>query len=217
MSLSLNRIVSILAERSGRTFDIPFQRELKDMVHYYRGTILKRSLEKNALTRRNFIQSLVLEVEKAPKVECPIEFGCIYRTKEILPKPIRSNNILFDFVGSADMEIAVPPSQEYNITFLKHSKYTGKSPRYVYKNDRIYLYNFDEIQYIGIQGVFDDAKLLEDLKCNGKACLADDDPYPLSNDLIQQVIEAILKIELRLLPREEETEVEVNQEDKTDG
>ena len=43
MSVTINQVISLLAERSGKTFDIPFQEELKIIADYWISTILKQA------------------------------------------------------------------------------------------------------------------------------------------------------------------------------
>lgn len=216
MGLSINKIVSILSERSGRTFDIPFQRQLSDQVDYWRSTILKRSLEKGALRRRHFLHSFTIELEQVPEIECPIQFGCVLRSKSKIPKPIYSNNILFDFVGSADFYKPFKYADKHQIDKLIHSEYKSLGMYYTYTNGYLEFYGNSELKYVGIKSVIDNPKDLYEVQCNNSSCYNDDSDYPLSLDLIQAVIEALLKTDLNIVKTEEEVpEVEVVQEPRT--
>ena len=99
---TLNEIVSILSERVGRPFDIPFQEELKVLVKLKSIRYTKDLLAKKPLDRRYFLQSFVAELVQVAEIDCPITYGCILRTKLKIPKPIRANNTIFDFVGTPD-------------------------------------------------------------------------------------------------------------------
>lgn len=217
MSASVFEIISILSERVGRQFDIPFQEELIVIVDYWAGTILKQSLEKRPQDRRRFIQSFVLPLEVVPEIECPIEYGCVLRTTQKVPKPIRGNNTLFDYIGSADFKDAWnTPSSSALLMYLESEKYVGSRPKPDYRDDYIYVYGREskEIEYIGIQGVFSDFKELRSLKCGEDSCFDIDSSYPLTSDMIQQVVQAILRTELRLIPKEDNPEIDVVEDDK---
>lgn len=218
MSLSANKIISILSERAGRAFDVPFQEELLDIVDYWASTILKQTLEKRPQDRKRFLQSFVIELERVPKIECPIEYGCILRTISKVPKPVRGSSTLFDYIGDPDMEDAWSvPLQDAFFKALSSSKYTGNRPKPSYRDGYIYIRSLEnkELKYIGIQGVFSDFRAVRELKCDDSSCFDYDSPYPITNDMIQQVIQAILTTELRILPRkiDNDTEVEVVEKD----
>jgi hypothetical protein len=217
MSLSLNKVVSILSERAGRTFDIPFQEELKDIYVYWISTIRKQSLERNPRDRRFMLQSFTMELEQVPQVECPVQYGCAVRTKEEVPNPLRANGILFDYVGNALFTDPFASTQEEFEQYLSHSPYTGKKIRYSYRDNKLYIYNDRKIKYIGVKGVFEDPRDLDGFKCNNDICFSDDTPFPATNDMVQQAISAILKTELRIVSPEDKTEVPTNDNETNIG
>jgi hypothetical protein len=219
MSLSLNKVASILSERAGRTFDIPFQEEMKDIFIYWIATIRKQSLERNAKDRRHFQQSFVAELEQVPLVECPVEYGCVLRTKEVLPSPLRSSNVLFDYVGSALFSEPYGYTDEAYEMYMSTSEYTGSKKRYAYRDNKLYIYNDKKLKYIGVRGVFEDPRELDKFRCNkeGDPCYSDDLPFPATDDMIQQAISAILKTELRLQIPEDRTEVPTNDNETNIG
>lgn len=210
MAKSLNDIVSLLAERSGRTFDIPFQEELKMMVDYWRATVMKQALERNPKDRQHFQQSLVMELIKVPLVECPIEYGCVLRTKEKVPSPLRGGSVLFDYIGRATWDKSYSTTNEAFEVFTSTSPYTGKNVRYAYRDNYLYVYNDKKLKYVGVKGVFENPRDLGQFQCGESSCYTDDLLYPLSEDMIQQVVSAILKTELRILPTEDKVEVPVD-------
>jgi hypothetical protein len=120
---SLNEIVSILSERAGKPFDVPFQEELKAMVTYWRARVIKNSLKNNPNNRKFMQQTIVAELEVVPLVECPVEFGCVLRTKCKIPMPIRTTGILFDYVGDATLDVAYTYTSEEFETYFSHNKY----------------------------------------------------------------------------------------------
>lgn len=217
MGLSLNKIASILSERSGRTFDIPFQEEMKDVFIYWISTIRKQSLEKKPRDRRYMLQSLTMELEQVPQVECPIEYGCAVRTKLEVPTPLRGNGVLFDYVGNALFTQPFSYTAEEFEAFFSTNEYTGKKLRYSYRDNKLYIYNDKKIKYIGVRGVFEDPRDLDGFKCNKTDCYSDDLDFPASADMIQQAISAILKTELRMVAPEDRTEVPTNDNETNIG
>jgi len=214
MGLSINRIVSILSERAGKSIDATFQEELKDIVQYWRATILKDALRKRPNDRNYFMQSFTEKLIQVPKVECPIEYGCILRTERKIPTTIRSGGILYDYVGTPLWDNSFGMTNGAKDLYFTFNKFTGNRYRYEYKDNYIYIYNasLKNIKYIGIRGIFENPRDLNPFRCNKEECYNDDMDYPLSDDLVQQVINAILKTELRLLPIETEKEVNVNKD-----
>ena len=185
------------------------------MVIYWSDTILKQTLQKNPMDRRRYLQSFVVALEKVPEIECPIEYGCVLRSTLELPKGIKSNNIVFDYVGDPDLRDAYSLMQEGVADYLSHSEFTGKRPRYTFRDGHIRIYATTaaelEMEYIGIQMVTSDYKALKKFKCNGDDdCFNDDVPLNLTNDIIQQTIQAIMSTELRLLPRKNDVDVNVD-------
>ena len=211
MSVTINQVISLLAERSGKTFDIPFQEELKIIADYWISTILKQAIEKRPQDRYRFQTSIVLELERVPEIECPIEYGCVLRTKKKVPTPSRGTNTIFDYIGSADFKDSWDRvTQPAFLQYLSCEPVVGQRPKPVYKNDYIYLYGHEskEVKYIGVQGVFTDFSKLRELQCDSLGCFEDDVPYPVTNDIIQQAIQAILSTELRLNVVQEDTNIE---------
>jgi hypothetical protein len=208
---SLNQIVSLLAERVNRTFDVPFQEEVKVMVSYWRARIVKNSLKKHPKNRKYMQQSFVAELEEVPKVECPVQYGCAVRTKCKIPKTIAIDGMLFDYLGVATMDKAFSYVQDEFEQFMSASPYTGKNVRYAFRDGYVYIYNAPKLKYIGVRGIFENPTKILDCSCNDD-CYSDDDEYPLSEDLLQEVIKSILSTELRSYMPEEDVEVKVNKD-----
>jgi len=214
MGFSLNEIVSVLSERANKPLDIPFQEELKAMVIYWGARVMKNSLKNNPNNRRFMQTSFVVPLEKVSLIDCPVEYGCELQTACDIPAPLRTHGILYDYVGLPTMDSPFAYTKEELEQYLSHGKYTGKNIRYTYKDNRIKLRNasFKTIKYIGIRGIFPDPRKLADCLCNNKPCYSDDDVYPLPDDLVQEVIKAILTTELRMPNIEEAVEVDINKD-----
>ena len=66
---SLNQIVTILAERVGRQYDLVFKRELKTIVNTWRNTILRQSLKENPRETSHFQLSWTMPIQKDYKIK----------------------------------------------------------------------------------------------------------------------------------------------------
>lgn len=209
---TLNEIVSILSERVSRTFDVPFQEELKVLVKLKAIRYTKDLLTKKPLDRRYFLQSFVAKIIQIPEIECPIKYGCTLRTELKIPRPIRANNTIFDFVGTPDFVEIYGIGGEWKENFFKHNKYTSKKVRYLYKNDFIYIKDNDNtIEYIGIQGIFEDFEKLAQFKCNEiDVCNTDNQEFPIDSSIVSIIITDLLANELRLMPINDNSEVQIN-------
>lgn len=215
---TLNQIVTILAERSGRQYDLVFKRELKTIVHYWRVQILKQTIQKKASQVSYFLNPIVIEIEQVPEIECPIKDGCVLRSKERLPKTLRTSTAPFFYVGDPKFKgLGFSHSQSFNLDFVKHSRNQPTNiVRYTFVDGYIYLYGLPSPQrYIGVQDVFESPELLKTVNCEtGEItnCYTDDNEYPLTEDLVQQLIQAILATELRIQAQSDTKEVPLNVE-----
>lgn len=209
---SLNEVVSILAARSGRTFDVPFQEEMKVLVAVTGAKFMKDSLTKKPLDRRYYIQSVVLPLERVPKIECPIEYGCALRTTSLVPTPLRTGGVLFDYVGTPDMEIPFSHGGDWKETYFKYNKYTSQNTRYTLRDSRIYVEDKERtLEYIGLQYIPENPLALRGLKCADGSCIDDDYILLIPGDLIDPIITSILTTKLGVIAPKDKTDVKVDE------
>jgi hypothetical protein len=209
-----NEIVTILAERVGRQFDLAFKRELGVMVDYWRSTIMRQKLRERPQDRSFFKDGFVLELEKALVTECAeIGLDCtILRTVKTIPRPVRSNNIVFDYIGTDDFINPWGVIQTWYYKFKKSSKFTGANTVWMYKNNRIYVLNAGPLlKYIGVEGVFEDPRSVEEVKLCSETggCASDDIDFNTPGDITQAIIQSILSTELRSMVNSERAEIPV--------
>lgn len=214
---TLNQIIGILSEKAGKPFDVPYQEQLKQLVSTVRLKYLKDSLEKRPQDRRLYLKSIVAEVSSVSKIVCPITYGCTLRTTLEIPQPLRSNSTVFDFVGSADFEIAYSEGGDWKEPFFKYNTYTSRKTRYKYRDNYIFLSDIEgDIRYVGIQGVFEDTSKLSPFQCTGAAgnCGFDDSEYPMPGDLIYPMIKEVIAIIMNTgdNAKKDTTEIKVDEE-----
>jgi hypothetical protein len=203
-------MVQLLADRVGQPFSVPLQRELKVIFNYKRADYIQQIVDKHPEQRKQFIKHISDTLIRAERAECPVNIDCeMLRTEHKIPAPLRTIFTMFDYVGDPDKTDAwayTTPSQLYFI--LKHgAKYTKDKPRWYYSNGYIYVYNENAMEYIGIAGIWPDQRDIKDFNCADVPCYTDDDPYEIPDDILNTMVQDILKNELRILVSPEQAEV----------
>lgn len=218
---SINEITTVIATHLKRETDEPFKRILAVKVDYWRSTLISRSLEKHPDQRNFFTQSLWLPMECHSPIPCtvPMPICNIMRSKAIVPMPLRFGTTLFDYVGSIDGNNPFHFASVGTEDILIHGKYSKNETFWGYTNKRIQIkskINYQEkpIPMIRVDGVFD--KPIDVMAFNCKVpdagCDFWDDPYPITNDILQMVVQYILEIDFKNGVSQELPEVEVNPE-----
>lgn len=201
MNASLNELAEILAERVGRQFDVPFIEEMKVAIGYWRSRLLRDSLEKAKKDRAYFKQYIEVPLIEVNIAELPgFPNYPVLRTSCTIPEPVRANGIYFDYTGSPDKLSSFRLfTEQHEIIPALNAKYTGKRPKTLWLNKFIYVFNVLDLPYLGVAGVFDNPQDVEDFKCNCGCdnCYDDNMPYPISGDIQQRIIQAILTTELK--------------------
>lgn len=199
---SLNQLAETLAERQGRQYDHAFKEEMKVLIHIWRQRLLVDSLNSRPEDRQFF--RIWIDV---PLIDTPIsEFPgfpnnhCVKRTKDCLPKALRANSTMYDFVGFLNKETPIPLESSVSLVKLKmNSRYTGDQPRSVAINGYIYVFNYSG-PAISVSMIPEDMTEVPKLECydcgDSGQCYTDDEPYPVSGDIAQRIIQAILSTEL---------------------
>jgi hypothetical protein len=199
--MKLREITSIIAERADRAFDVPFQRELEKMVHYWRAEMIRRALNKNPHDRKHYLQSISIEID--PTDECEDLDPEMSKSKLTIPTPIRANGILFDYVGAEDRSNSFGYLTSSMLHINEYNKYTKKNSRYMYRNNYIYVTNAADMGSITVEAIFQDPTDLARFKCGGEVCYDRNSEYPMPYDITQMVVNSILTNELRLAGQEE--------------
>lgn len=205
----------MLADRVGKPFDVPLQEQLKVILNYKRADWTQKIIDKHPEQRKFYYRTIKDSLVRVSRDECPVELeDCtVLRTEHQIPIPIRSSELLFDYVGDPDMTDGYVYSQSDQMYWmLKYSKYTSKRPRWFYTNGYIYVYNEDGLMELGIRGVWADQRQLSTFQCAQSAsttpCYTDNDQWEAPDDIINTIIQDVLKNELRQLfepPMEEVT------------
>lgn len=201
MQASINQLAEILAERSGRQFDQPFIDEMKVVVNYWRAKLIVDSLNSRPKDRKFFTKWIEIPLIRVPASEFPGFPECeeLLRTKCQIPRTVRANSKLYDFVGKLDRMTPTPLKEPYQIRALSGGPYSGTIPRSAEMNGYIYVFNTLNIPGLAIQLIPEDVEEFKGCceECGAGHCYNDDEPYPASSDIQQRIIQAVLSTELR--------------------
>ncbi len=215
--MTLIQIAEILAERAGQQFNVPFKKEMEDLVVIHRARILTNSLQKNPALKKFYTQAIIVNFEEVNKDECEGLADCncenILRTVEELPETLRVGVNPFDYFGSSG------GFQPFGWTlfgaeqFMSTSKYTGKKARYTIINRHGYVFAEHNIEKGRIEDVWGDPRALAAFSCSSVEhipCYSTTNDFIADEAVAQLVIESILTKELRLIPEKEEIEIKTD-------
>lgn len=204
---SINRIVTVIASHLKREKDEPFKRLLAVKVDYWRSTLISRSLEKHPDQRNFFTQSIWIPMECHSAIPCniPMHLCNVMRSKSIIPIPMRFGTTLFDYVGSVDGNNPFGFATVGTSAIMQSGEYSSHKTFYEYTNKRILisnsLTNYVEkpIPMIRIDGVFDKPIDVMNFNCKTPeyACDYWNEPYPITNDILQMVVQYILEVDYK--------------------
>jgi hypothetical protein len=119
----------------------------------------------------------------------------ISSTVSKIPRPLRANDMLFDYVGSIDGSTPFKEGQLGLTYYLKAGKYSGNTIFYEYQLDKIRVHR--KIPAILVSGIFDDPEQASKFSClpGDTPCDFWNNEYPISNDILQLVIQSILTVD----------------------
>lgn len=208
----------MLAHAAGKTFDVAIQEMIKVILNYKRADWMNKIIEKHPEQRRYFLKYISDALIDVDRAECPApSTGCtVRRTTRKIPIPLRTSYALFDYVGDTDKLDGysyIQPDQL--IVMTKYgSKYTKDRPKYHYANGYVYVYNEDYMDDVTIGGIWPDQRQMNDFKCDDQPCYTDNDQYEIADDILNTMVQDVLKNELRLLTTPDQTEVPLTQDTK---
>lgn len=218
---SLNELAEILAERAGRQLDTPFNEEMKVVLAYWLSRLRRDTLQQNKRDRMYFTQ-----YSEVPLIEANItDFPGFPDTRVLvttcqLPNPLRANGIMFDYVGSVDKLTSFGRvyTEMHELRAALDAKYTGSSPKILWVNNKLWVFNRLDLPAIGVRGIYDDPRILAEggelCNCGCTSCYDDDQEYPCPRDVQQKAIQAVLGTELKEKGTQPST-IEVNADSQT--
>lgn len=186
LPMTLNEYAVQLAEPHDRQFDHPYLAMIKDRIIIKIGRMLRNSLEKNPKDRTFYrMEPLILPLHSTT-LGCGPDACTVMETGKI-PTPLRSNGILFDFVGSADGSTAFTEAALGMDTYINSTKYASRRTKYRWLGDRLQVLS-NMIPKIMVQAIWTDPRVVAKLRCDDEKCDVDDLPFEMTDDIMELVM-----------------------------
>jgi hypothetical protein len=223
--ITLSQITTEIAAHLGKELDEPFKRLLADKVHAWRGTLIRRTLQEKPGERVHFKQTIyvpLLQVNPVPACALPDAPVCdVMRSADKIPSAVRTG-ILYDFVGSIDGNTPFRLRQPGIGDLQREGKYSKALVEYDTINRYLEVYGATGLPLARVDGVFESPDEVAIYNCNSTAtgCDSWNEPYPVSQDIKQAIVECILKVDYGRVTVPSAKEIEVNpqnQEHAPDG
>lgn len=199
-----NEITTLIAGSLKKELDMPFKLQLMKRVNYWRSRSIRNSLDKDPKDRKFFKQlPLYMTMVKSSNVPCCSMFeGCeVAVTIDLVPKPLRANNILFDFVGAADGMTPFYETTAAYLPYLAKAKYSKRKLYYLWEDGKIIVYGNPNLPLVRIDGIFDDPEQANKYACKpGEVddCEFWNKEYPFTGDIMQLIVQMILQVDYNL-------------------
>lgn len=205
--MTLNEIVYNIAELVNREQDIEFIEQLEKQVDYYRALLIRRTLENNKAIAPQFVQTIpCAKMEPAMLGDClGVASNCIlYKSVSQIPGFIRlSFGSAIRYIGTINGNTPYDEIDYPSTRYMKYNKYTKRAAGYFIKDGYIYLYNAAP-DFIRIEGIFENPSSLKSvLGCKP----IEQQDYPVTLDMVQQITQSILSLEGKIIkPENDESE-----------
>lgn len=208
-SASLNQIASNIRNllRGGRSSndDLLSLEQIKFQIKYYRSLLIRRDQERNMNRSSSFEQDLghvaVSTIDSAE--DDSISSGrTIVRTDDKIPAPIRlKNKEAITYIVSDDkVGTPIPLIDAHRTPWQEHNKYTQDKCFAFYRGGYLYIYNNVTLDTVYIRGIFEDPEEVYNFtRENGLDLYDDNSPFPISNDMLQNITQSILSGEGKIV------------------
>lgn len=173
-----------------------------EQIYYWiaqvRATLIGQSLAKKDDLNDIWLQQInCMELEEADESECCLApSGCyVLKTVEKVPNTIDTwkSNWIVNVTTPGGEEIS--KSNQFSNKYQKYNKYTGKTKYFYLKNGYIYIVNDTMLEYINVQGLFEDPSELQNFSsCESDQCFyPETSPYPISSNMSSQITDIVIK------------------------
>lgn len=204
--LSFDLLNILRAGRAGDVEAISLQ-QIQFWIKTTRATLLRQELNKGKTVSENYIQHIYNQLLEVVDIsDCPINLpiGCyIVKTKNKIPRFLEIND--------RDMVLSIQPNniQSQNYTFIPRARlsYLGfnkwnKHMSFAFlREGYIYIINDPNVEYITIEGIFENPEDLAGLNncITGTSCYSDEDKYPISEWMWDTMKQMIMKTNFSIL------------------
>jgi hypothetical protein len=226
-STTLSKLTTELAAHLGKELDEPFKRILADKIDSWRSRLLRNSLQEKPLESKFFRQRIYVPLQEvSPIPECltstPVPICKVLESTQDIPTPLRFGTQLFDFVGSVDGATSFREEAPGTGDYLRAGKYSRKLVTYSFINQKLRVNGAGKLPMAMLDGVFDKPSEAMRFNCEvaGMGCDYWDQPYPITGDIAQLVVQCILSVDFGRPVTPATKEVDVNpqkQQHEPDG
>jgi len=213
---TLAKITAEIASHLQKELDEPFKRMLADKVGAWRSQLLHRALEDKPQERKFFLQTIYAPLEVVdPVPDCidPNAPVCdVMRTTMKIPKAVRAGGLMYDYIGSSDGNNAFKYASPGTRWVLSKGRYSKRHVWWEDINGFIDVHNAIGLPLLRITAPFDKPEEAAKFNCEtvGQGCDFWNEPYPITGDIKQQVVELILKVDFQRPEVPSNKEVELN-------
>ena len=198
--MTLNEITTIIAEGLKRPLDDPFKLMTAERVEIWRSRLIRNSVDKDERERKHFKQTIFVPMKSQAEIVCNVPFDqCnIAISKCAIPKPLRANNIYYDYVGNITGTKAFKQFTTGTLEALLHGKYSKNTIWFKVENDQLKIWNKPEIPVVMIEAIFDSPQEAAKFNCTcgiTAECDFFNQEYPVSNDILQLIIQSIAQVD----------------------
>lgn len=186
-----NEITTVLSQNVGKVFDLPFKLILMEKVKALRSRLMKNTLDKTPADRKFFRSTVYLKLTETNSTPCAVPVNCKVYVTDKLPKPLRANSILFDYVGAIDGFNPFKETYPGIVQYANKGRYSKKVIPFIYSDDRLFF--FTKIPMIRVDFVPDDPMELASFSCttNEELCDVWNTEYPLSKEILATILQVV--------------------------
>lgn len=185
-----NEISTLIAEKFNKTFDLPFKLSVMERIKIYRERFTRQTLEKTPQERRFFMQTLFLPLEKSKEMNCLPQLCDVAMSAPI--EVIRANNVVFDYVGSVDGQLAFSYTSPGTMRYAKKGKYSKNKVLFTWLNNKIVVHEYPDLPMVRVDAIFNDPYSIYAYTCETEpTCDFWDAPYPCKDEILQLCIEKV--------------------------
>lgn len=181
-------------------FRIPLE-QIYYWIYQTRATLIGQSLAKKDDLNDTWLQQInCLELELVDESECClIDSDCyVLRTVRQIPNTIDTWKANWLVSVTTPTGTQISKSNQFANRYQKYSKYTGSKRYYYLKDNYVYVINDTLLEYINVQGLFENPADLSDyVSCENESCFnPNSSPYPISANMSSQITDIILKTKI---------------------
>ena len=215
--MTLNEITTLIAENLKRPLDDPFKLMLAERINVWRSRLIRNSVDKDERERKYFKQTIFVPMQTKKEIVCGVPFDqCnIAVSKCSIPKPMRANNIYYDYVGNITGTKSFKQFVTGTLPMLMQGKYSKNTIWFKVENDELKIWGKPEIPIVMVEGIFDNPQEAAKFNCTcGVTADCDffNQEYPVSNDILQLIIQSVAQVDFNQPSNSPSTQIPVTKQ-----